>query len=114
MLWRDEIVGLKASVTDAEAYEKRISELKNAPVLYIDDFLKVEKGKMPTPADINIAFELLNYRYNNPDLLTIISSELLTTDIIKIDEAVGSRIYEKSKNYQININPDINKNYRLR
>lgn len=114
MLWRDEIVTLKASVTDAEEYSNRISELKNVPVLYIDDFLKVEKGKMPTPADINIAFELLNYRYNNPELITIISSELPVTDIIKIDEAVGSRIYERSKNYQININPDINKNYRLR
>ncbi len=114
MLWRDEIVGLKANVTNAEEYEKRISELKNTPVLYIDDFLKVEKGKMPTPADINIAFELLNYRYNNPELITIISSELLTTDIINIDEAVGSRIFERSKNYQININPDVNKNFRLR
>lgn len=114
MLWRDEIVPLKANVNNDEEYEKRISYFKNIPVLYIDDFFKVERGKEPTPADVNIAFELLNYRYNNPELTTIISSEFTTRDIISIDEAVGSRIYEKSKKYQININADINKNYRLR
>lgn len=114
MLWRDEIVPLKANVNNDEEYEKRINHFKTTPVLYIDDFFKVEKGKEPTPADVNIAFELLNYRYNNPELTTIISSEFTTREIISIDEAVGSRIYERSKKYQININADINKNYRLR
>ncbi len=114
MLWRDEIVQLKANVNDSEEYEARIHYFKTVPVLYIDDFFKVERGKTPTPADVNIAFELLNYRYNDPELTTIISSEFTTKDIINIDEAVGSRIYERSKKYQININQDINKNYRLR
>ena len=114
MLWRDEIVPLKANVNDYDEYESRMNYFKTVPVLYIDDFLKVEKGKMPTSADVNIAFELLNYRYNDPELTTIISSEFTTKDIINIDEAVGSRIYERSKKYQININADINKNYRLR
>jgi DNA replication protein DnaC len=114
MLWRDEIVPLKANVNDFEEYESRINYFKTVPVLYIDDFFKVEKGKMPTSADVNIAFELLNYRYNDPELTTIISSEFTTKDIINIDEAVGSRIYERSKKYQININADIKKNYRLR
>lgn len=114
MLWRDDAVPLKANVNNFAEYERRIKPLKTVPVLYIDDFLKTEKGKAPTPADINIAFEVLNYRYNDPALTTIISTELLIRDIITIDEAVGSRIYERSKKYQININPDINKNYRLR
>lgn len=114
MLWRDEIIPLKANVNDSEEYETRINRFKTVPVLYIDDFFKVEHGKMPTSADVNIAFELLNYRYNDPELTTIISSEFTTKEIINIDEAVGSRIYERSKKYQININADINKNYRLR
>lgn len=114
MLWRDDVVALKANVNNYEQYEKRIKELKTVSVLYIDDFFKTERGKAPTPADINIAFELLNYRYNNPELTTIISTELQIRDIISLDEAVGSRIYERSKKYQININADINKNYRLR
>lgn len=75
---------------------------------------KIEQGTKPTAADINIAFELLNCRYNNSKLLTIISSEKTVNEIIKIDEAVGSRIKEKSKNFAININKDIQKNYRLK
>ena len=114
MLWRDEIVQLKANVTDYNEYGNRMEQLKNAEVLYIDDFFKTEKGQHPTPADVNIAFELLNYRYNNHDLVTIISSEIMTKDLLYIDEAVGSRIYQRSKDYQVNIAPDIRKNYRLR
>ena len=114
MLWRDEIVQLKANVTDYNEYGGRMDELKNAEVLYIDDFFKTEKGKAPTPADVNIAFELLNYRYNKYDLITIISSEIMIKDLLYIDEAVGSRIYQRAKEYQVNIAPDIKKNYRLR
>ena len=114
MLWRDEIVPLKANINNYEEYEKRINQFKKADVLYIDDFFKIEKGVKPTTADINIAYELLNYRYNNPELITILSSEMLIKDLLQVDEAVASRIYEKSKKYQINIEPDIKKNYRLR
>lgn len=113
MLWRDEIVPLKASVTDDVSYGKAIRKLKEVKVLYIDDFFKTERGKIPTTAEINIAFEILNYRYNSRDLITIISSERLIDDIIDIDEAVGSRIYQRSSQYCLVINYDRNKNYRL-
>lgn len=114
MLWRDDSVKLKANVNNFEIYEKMINDFKTTPVLYIDDFFNVDKGKTPTPADVNIAFELLNYRYNNPDLITVISSEFTINDIVKIAENVGGRIHERSKPYQFNIAPDIKKNYRLR
>lgn len=114
MLWRDEIVKLKANAMDYDEYGSRMDELKNAEVLYIDDFFKQEKGQQPSSADVNIAFELINYRYNKPDLITIISSEIMIKDLLSIDEAVGSRIYQKAKDYQVNIAPDIKKNLRLR
>lgn len=114
MLWRDKAVELKANVNNFEEYDKLMSELKNVDVLYIDDFYKTDSENMPTQADKNLAFELLNYRYNNPDSITIISTELVINELLAIDEAVGSRIYERSKGYQINIAPDISKNYRLR
>ena len=114
MLWRDDSVKLKANVNKFDVYEEMINRFKTTPVLYIDDFFNVEKGKVPTSADIHLAFELLNYRYNNPDLITIISSEFTLNDIIKIAENVGGRIHERAKNYQFNIAPDIRKNYRLR
>lgn len=114
MLWRDKVVELKANVNNFNEYDRLMQEYKNVKVLYIDDFYKTDSENKPTQADKNIAFELLNFRYNNPDSITIISSELQIRDLLAIDEAVGSRIYERSKDYQINIAPDINKNYRLR
>lgn len=121
MLWRDEVVRLKASVTDAKEYGKLIDEWKKVEVLYIDDLFKTGKtseGELqkPTAADVNIAFEILNYRYNNPELVTIISSESKVTDILDIDEAIAGRIAEKTTphGYGINIAKDQAKNYRLR
>ena len=114
MKWKEEIVPLKANKTNYDEYGKRMDELSNAEVLYIDDLFKTEKGKQPSPADVDVAFELLNYRYNKPDLITIISSEIMIKDLLSIDEAVGSRIYQRAKEYQVNIAPDIKKNLRLR
>lgn len=119
MLWRDEIVKLKATVTDSNEYDAMIYPLKKAPVLYVDDFFKTGDNddgskKRPTQADVNVAFELLNYRYNNPELITIISTERSVDDLLSCDEATGSRIYERTKEYCYYFRPDRKKNYRLR
>ena len=114
MLWIDKSTELKANKNNADVYDTLIKELKDVDVLYIDDFFKNEKNTPPTPADVRLAYEILNYRYNNSDLITIISSEYLIKDLLNIDEAVGSRIFQRSKDYQFNIAPDIKKNYRLR
>jgi DNA replication protein DnaC len=82
-------------------------ELKTFPVLYIDDFLK---GGI-TDADIRLAFELLNYRYNNSSLLTIISSEVDLKNIFDADEALAGRIYERAKG---NIYRTPNEDWRLK
>lgn len=117
MLWRDEVVRLKANVNDSEVYQKIIDEYKRVDVLYIDDLFKTGKNwdgtaQKPTGADINAAFEILNFRYNNPDSVTIISSELSEDELIDIDEAIGGRIYERAK--AITIGRDRSRNYRIR
>ena len=113
MMWDSESKTLKSLVNETYEYEKRMDELKSVKVLYIDDFLKVQRGQHPTPADINLAFEILNYRYVNK-LRTILSSERTVDDILSLDDALGGRIYEMSKGYQMNIGRDKNKNFRLR
>jgi DNA replication protein DnaC len=117
MLWRDDVIQLKSAVTDGDEYGKMIDRYKKADVLYIDDMFKT--GKAPdggalkvTGGDINVAFEIINYRYNNPALVTIISSELSEDDLLDIDEATGGRIYERAK--AISIGKDRQKNYRIR
>ena len=97
MLWRDDTVLLKALTTDGEEYQSRIKPFKSVPVLYIDDFLKGGH----TEADIRLAFEILNSRYNDSSLRTIISSEMSLFDILSIDEATGGRIYERAKGFVI-------------
>ena len=114
MMWRDEVISIKANVNDDVAYSKFINPLKTAQVLYIDDFLKIPKeAKSPTQGDLNVAFELINYRYA-ANLTTIISSEHISDRIIDFEESVGSRIYEKSKKYSVLITQGKDKNYRLR
>lgn len=113
MLWRVESTKLKSVVNDIDEYERMIDELKNTEVLYIDDFLKTQRGTAPTPADVNLAFEILDHRYVNR-LMTIISSERLIGEIIGIDEAIGGRIFSMSKLFGVEIANDRNKNYRTR
>ncbi|WP_407399611.1 ATP-binding protein [Treponema sp.] len=116
MLWRDEAPKIKAAVNDAALYSAWMDPLKKVKVLYIDDLFKTGRGsedsQKPTAADVNIAFEILNFRYNNPDLLTIISSECTVNDIINIDEAIGGRIFERAKAFSLK--PDRSKNFRLK
>lgn len=99
VIWRDLTVQAKAVVNDGEAYQAIVEPLKRVKVLYIDDLFKTG-GHKATNGDINLAFELLNHRYNS-GLPTVLSSELTVEDITDIDEAVGSRIYQRSRNYYI-------------
>lgn len=117
MLWRDEIVKIKGAATEGGEISKILEKYKTADVLYIDDLFKTGKAsdntmQKPTVADINYAFEIINYRYNNPKLLTIISSELTEDELLDIDEAIGGRIFERSKSISIAKNRD--RNYRIR
>lgn len=103
MLWRDVATTLKAnSMRDAESYSREIEPLKTVKCLYIDDFYKIGGKRPPTVMDINLAFEIINARYNSSGLITIVSSERSIDELMRIDEAVASRIYErthKNRNY---------------
>lgn len=120
MLWRDEIVKIKEAAKgsdDSSELRDLLDRYKAADVLYIDDLFKTGRAAdntmpKPTPADINYAFEIINYRYNNPSLLTIISSELTEDELLDIDEAIGGRIYERAKTFTIG--KDRSRNYRIR
>ena len=113
MLWIEEAKRLKALVNDV-SYQQEIAVFKDVPVLYIDDFLKTKGGEQPTPADINLAFEIINHRLIDRNKITIISSERMLDELLQYDEATMSRIYEKTGIYKFNIGKDIKKNYRLR
>ena len=110
--WVEDGTQMKGMVNEAEEYKREMDDLAGCDLLYIDDLFKTKQGASVTAADINIAFEILNYRYIN-DILTIISSEKTLREILDIDEAVGSRIYEMAQGYILNISEDPAKNYRM-
>lgn len=115
MLWAAEIVKLKATVMDQSEYTAMINRIKNVDVLYIDDFLKpVGENPQPTAADVRLAYEIINHRYNNAKLVTIISSERTIPELLRIDEATAGRIVEYAGAYMINVPRDVKRNYRLR
>lgn len=115
MLWLDEITEVK----DLEKRETMMRRFKDAEVLYIDDLFKPAKdqfGKptMPTPSDIRLTYQMINYRSLNPELLTIISSEWTQDELLNIDEATGGRIFEQAGAHGFSIAPDRSRNYRTR
>lgn len=95
--WQEKGKYLKSIINETEKYQNEINAYKNCQVLYIDDFLKVGKNGVPTDADINLAFEILDYRKENK-LPTIISSERSLEEMIYIDEAVAGRVIEICRN----------------
>ena len=114
MVWPEELVKIKANLRDEEAYSRTINPWKTVDVLYIDDFFKTKTEADLTPTDIKIAFEIINYRYNNRDLITVISSEKAANQIVGIDEALGSRILERAKDCTISIKNALERNYRIK
>jgi DNA replication protein DnaC len=121
MLWVNDIKDLKNTINDYEEHNKLLEKYRKADVLYIDDFFKNGKerdGKVqpPSAADVQLAYDILNFRYFNPNLITIISSERTLNDIIDIDEATGGRIYERANNgeYILNIKSDKKRNFRTK
>lgn len=121
MVWPTEskqIHGLAKSDDGHREREKLLDAIKTAEVLYIDDLFKPirERGQKvePTPADIKLAFEIINERYTNPQLATVISSEWHMSELLEIDEATASRIFEMAGDFVFNIANDPSRNYRLR
>lgn len=71
----------------------------------------LQNGKV-TESDVNIMFEIINYRYLNLKPI-IVSSELTQSKLLDFDESVGSRIIEMCRD-RIGEVKGIENNYRLR
>ena len=72
--------------------------LFRSQLLYIDDLLK---GRT-TDTDLNILYEIINYRYMNYGPM-VISTEKTPEQLIDFDEAIGGRILEMCRPYIIRL-----------
>lgn len=107
MPYRSIITKIKQSITDEENYQREINRYKEAQVLFIDDLFK---GRI-TEADINVMFEIVDYRYFKK-LPVVVTTEKTIDDLLEIDEAIGSRLYEMSKNHMVTMKGN-KLNYRV-
>lgn len=76
-------------------YDSALEPWRKAPVLVIDDFLKpikTARTSSPAPEALRLAYSVVNYRYNNPALVTVISSEHTLSTLMGFDAAMASRI----------------------
>ena len=89
MAYRNTVTKIKQRMTDETGYDREINRYARARVLYIDDLLK---GRV-TESDVNIMYEIVNYRYMN-SLPLIISTEKALNELLAFDEAIGSRLIE--------------------
>ncbi|UED79207.1 ATP-binding protein [Lysinibacillus sp. CD3-6] len=90
-----------------------MDRMKEVDVLFIDDLFKPIGGKVNVKSwQTEIIFEVVNSRYlSNKPLL--ISSELSLDDMLYIDEALTSRLFEMSQDFIVTIEKDKKANYRL-
>lgn len=110
MQWLHESAYLKSIiVSEPDEYRRRLEKIRNTDVLYVDDLFK---GSV-TPADIKLAFDIINHR-TYKKLITIISSELDLKGLIAVDEAIAGRIIEMCGENHRCIVKDWKKNYRLK
>lgn len=107
MAYRNAVTRIKQNIIDEEVYNRELNQYTSARVLYIDDLLK---GRL-TETDINIMYEIVNYRYMN-NMPVIISSEKSPNDLLIFDEAIGSRLIEMCRGNIIQLQGK-ELNYRL-
>jgi len=98
LYYRSAVTTLKQLLTSHEEYSMEVQRYKSARVLFMDDFLK---GKV-TESDVNIMYEILDWRYANK-LPVIISTEKEIPQIMEFDEAIAGRLVEMCKDNLIRL-----------
>ena len=115
MPWRQDANELKTMESSRRV--DALKKLHEVPVLFIDDLFKTARASdgsiTPTVADVNLAFDIINYRYTQR-LTTIISTERYPAELVDIDEATGGRIVEMAQGHTYCIEKKPGRNYRLR
>lgn len=93
--YRREIQRLKAVMYDDAEYGKMIAKWTTCRVLYIDDFLKfaTDQRGIIQKQDLQIMYDIINTRLLNK-AVTLFSSEYTVGEVTRIDEALGSRIFD--------------------
>ena len=108
--FRDMMAEIKGVAFDNEARTAILNKYRNIKYLFIDDLFKNTNLNYTT--EQQITFEILDYRYSN-NKKTIITSQCTLNQLSEIDDAVASRLAEKSGGYIVDFGKIKIKSYRL-
>lgn len=104
------VEGMNNLKSNFDELESKLERLKQARVLFIDDLFKGRER--PTAWQIETTFALVNYRYLN-HLPILLTSEKDFNSLVDIDEALGSRLFEMTRGYRMELVGQ-QLNYRMR
>ncbi|WP_102274932.1 ATP-binding protein [Cytobacillus massiliigabonensis] len=91
---------------DFDRLEEKLERMKNVDVLFIDDLFKPVKGKpRATEWQVEQTYAVINYRYLNHKPI-LVSSELTVDELVDVDEALGTRIYQMCQDFTVVIQGD--------
>ena len=91
---------------DFDKLEEKLERMKQVDVLFIDDLFKPVKGKpRATEWQAEQTYSVVNYRYLNHKPI-LVSSELTVDELIDVDEALGTRIYQMCQDFTVVIKGD--------
>ena len=90
--WQEEMAHAKRTYLTMD--KDLVRKIKEVEVLYLDDFLKVDNLNDVHKEETRLAFEIIDARYNNPELITIVSSEWNIIDLGRYNEALIGRLVE--------------------
>ncbi|UOF90823.1 ATP-binding protein [Fodinisporobacter ferrooxydans] len=98
VLYFPHVEGFNNLKDNLDELETKIGYMKNVDVLYWDDLFKGRKT--PTDFQLEQFFGVINYRYlNNKPIM--VSSEKTVDQLMDIDQAIASRIYEMCKHFLV-------------
>lgn len=107
---------------DFDKLEEKLDRMKKVDVLFIDDLFKpvttdTREGRKRKPRatewQIEQTYAVINYRYLN-HLPILISSELTIDELVEMDEALGTRIFQMCQDFVVVIQGDkFQLNHRL-
>lgn len=92
------VEGMNELKDKLDKLEQKTDAMKNIEVLYIDDLYKGRRA--PTDWSLEQLFGIVNYRYLNHKP-TLLSCERDIDELCEVDEGIGSRLYEMSRNYTV-------------
>ncbi len=92
--WEELVRSLNNNYRELPKEEYKV--IAEIPLLYLDDFLKTPGNNVKdlTKHEKKLARSLINDRYNNPNVITVISTELSQEQLNEVDESMFTRLFE--------------------